>query len=241
MYLETSPGPTLERAVECRWLLETTRSLEHAVRPDGCLDIVYSRETGLRAVGAMTSERRLALPAGSRTIGVRFRPGMARPFLRIPPAELTEKTVALEDLWGPRARDLEGRLESELSVRTLAAALIAPPAPDPVKRAIEAIVEAHGEIDLDWVADQAGMSPRHFRRRCFEESGLGPKHLCRILRFRHACELAKARESGWAGIAIDAGYFDQAHLIRDFREFTGRAPVSVFSNTAAAGSIHNRE
>jgi len=240
MYLETSPGPALERAVECCWFLETARSPEHAVRPDGCLDIVYSRETGLRAVGAMTIEQRFALPAGSRTIGVRFRPGMARPFLRIPPAELTEKIVALEDLWGQRARDLEGRLESELSGRTLAAALIAPPAPDPVKRAIEAIVEAHGVIDLDWVANQAGMSPRHFRRRCFEESGLAPKHLCRILRFRHACELAKARGSGWAVIAIDAGYFDQAHLIRDFHEFTGRAPVSVFSNTAAAGSIHNR-
>ena len=51
---------------------------------------------------------------------------------------------------------------------------------------------------------------------------------------------AKARGSGWAAIATDAGYFDQAHLIRDFHEFTGRAPVSVFSNTAAAGSTHNR-
>jgi AraC-like DNA-binding protein len=240
MYIETSPGLALERAVECCWLLETTRSLEHAVRPDGCLDIVYSRELGLRAVGAMTIERRFVQPSGSRTIGVRFRPGVARPFLRVPPAELTDKTFALEDLWGQRARDLEGRLERELSGRTLTAALMAPPAPDPVKRAIEAVVEAHGAIDLDWVADQAGMSPRQFRRRCFEESGLAPKHLCRILRFRHACELANARGNGWAAIAIDAGYFDQAHLIRDFREFTGRAPVSVFSNTDASGSIHNR-
>jgi AraC-like DNA-binding protein len=240
MYLETSPGPALARAVECCWFLESARSLEHAVRPDGCLDIVYSRDTGLRVVGAMTTEQRFTLPAGSRTIGVRFRPGMARPFLRIAPAELTEKIVTLEDLWGRRARDLEGRLESEPCGQTLAAALIAPPAPDPVKRAIETIVESRGAIDLDWVADQAGMSPRHFRRRCFEESGLAPKHLCRILRFRRACELANRRENGWAAIAIDAGYFDQAHLIRDFHEFTGRAPVSVFSNTAAARSIHNR-
>jgi AraC-like DNA-binding protein len=240
MYLETSPGPALERAVECCWLLETARSLEHAVRPDGCLDIVYSRELGLRAVGAMTIERRFAQPSGSITIGVRFRPGMARPFLGVPPAELTDKTVALEDLWGQRARDLEGRLEDELSGRTLAAALMAPHAPDPVKRAIETVVDAHGAIDLDWVAAQAGMSPRQFRRRCFEESGLAPKHLCRILRFRHACELAISRASGWAAIALDAGYFDQAHLIRDFHEFTGRAPVSVFSNTAPTVSTHNR-
>jgi AraC-like DNA-binding protein len=233
VYLETSPGPALVRAVECCWLLETERPLDHAVRPDGCLDIVYSREAGLRAVGAMTIEQRFAMPGGSRTIGVRFRPGMARPFLRVLPAELTEKIVALDTLWGPRARDLESRLESEFSVRTLASALMAPPAPDPVKRAIEAMVKARGAIDLDWAASQAGMSPRQFRRRCFEESGLSPKHLCRILRFRHACQLARTRGGSWAAIAADAGYFDQAHLIRDFQEFAGRAPVSVFSNTAA--------
>jgi AraC-like DNA-binding protein len=81
------------------------------------------------------------------------------------------------------------------------------------------------------------MSERQFRRRCLEESGLAPKHLCRVLRFRRACELGE-RGLPWGLIAAEAGYFDQAHLIRDFREFTGATPmgartnVSVFSNTA---------
>lgn len=239
MYLETRPGLALARSVECCWVSETPGAVEHLVRPDGCLDIVYSRETGLQAVGAMTVETRFAMNAGSRNIGLRFRPGMAKPFLRVPPPELTDRLVPLEELWGQRARDLENRLDEQPDPRLIAAALIAPPAPAPVKRAIEAIVEAHGAIDLDWAAAQACMSPRQFRRRCFEESGLGPKQLCRILRFRRACELAHA-DAGWAAIAADAGYFDQAHLIRDFREFTGRAPMSVFSNTAAHESIENR-
>jgi hypothetical protein len=54
------------------------------------------------------------------------------------------------------------------------------------------------------------MSPRQFRRRCLEESGLGPKNLSRILRCRHACELASTRGGGRAAIAADAGCFDQA-------------------------------
>ena len=153
---------------------------------------------------------------------------------------MTEKIVALEDLWGQRARDLEGRPESELSGLTLATALIAPPAPDLVRRAIEALVEAHGAIDPGLGSRAGRDEPAPVPPPMFEESGLAPKHLCRILRFRHACELAMSRGSGWAAIAADAGYFDQAHLIHDFHEFTGRAPVSVFSNTAAAGSIHNR-
>ena len=129
----------------------------------------------------MTVEQRFAKLRGSRTIGVRFRPGMARPFRRVPPAELTEKTASLEDLWGPRARALESRVECEFSGRMLASALIAPPAPDPVKLAIEAVVKAHGDVDLDWAASQAGMSPRQSAAAVSEESGLGPKNLRRIL------------------------------------------------------------
>lgn len=245
-YLETSPGVALARAVECLWSSEAPAGVDYFVRPDGCLDIVYSPDLGLCAVGAMTVEARFATPSPSRTVGLRFRPGMAKPFLRARPSELTDKIVPLEDLWGSRARELERRLEDDLDARHIAAALAAPPSRDPLKRAFEAIVEAHGAVDLDWIAKEAGMGGRQFRRRCFEESGLAPKQLCRILRFRHASELAARRSAGdrrgaaWADIAADAGYFDQAHLIRDFRLFTGRPPMSVFSNTAIGASIHNR-
>jgi AraC-like DNA-binding protein len=188
----------------------------------------------------MTTERRFEMPAGSVTIGVRFRPGMAKPFLRISPAELTDRDVALQDLWGSRAHSLQQQLGDRPSEHVLAAALAAPPAPDPVKRSIELLTQSRGDVELEWLAAQAGLSPRQFRRRCLEESGLSPKQLCRILRFRHACELAAARAQSWAAIAADAGYFDQAHLIHDFQELTGRAPMSVFSNPRAADTVHNR-
>jgi AraC-like DNA-binding protein len=54
-----------------------------------------------------------------------------------------------------------------------------------------------------------------------------------VLRFRYACRLAgESPRPEWSGIAAEAGYFDQAHLIRDFREFAGATPMAVFSNTA---------
>jgi AraC-like DNA-binding protein len=101
-----------------------------------------------------------------------------------------------------------------------------------VQCAIAAITAAGGATDLDRIAVQANLSPRQFRRRCLEESGLTPKLLCRILRFQRACRLTEsAVRPDWAAVALDAGYFDQAHLIRDFREFTGLTPMTVFSNT----------
>jgi len=244
VYREHSPGAALARWVECCWTFESAVALDHAVRPDGCLDVVYSPELGLRAVGAMTREQRHPQHAGSAVVGVRFRPGLARQFLKTRPAELTGRLAPLEQLWGRRGRELESRLSSSPTVLERAQLLLsALPVPgdafDALGRAMEAITATHGALGLDWAAAQAGMSPRQFRRRCLEESGLTPKRLCRILRFRRSLELAETRRLSWAAIAAEAGYFDQAHLIRDFREFTGRAPMAVFSNTQAAGAGEN--
>ncbi len=197
-------------------------------------------ERGLQAVGTMTVEQRYDVPAGVVMTGVRFHPGMAGEFLGVSPARSTDRTVPLEELLGRQARELESQLIDALSAadraKVLGSFLRIPPAPPgPVQRAIEALVGARGVADLDRIAGQSNLSPRQFRRRCLEVSGLTPKHLCRVLRFRHAVSMAQApRKRDWAAIAAYAGYFDQAHMIRDFREFTGRTPMSVFSNTAAA-------
>jgi AraC-like DNA-binding protein len=177
----------------------------------------------------MTAERRFNLNAQAHTVGVRFRPGMAASFLRLGAEELTDRVLPLEK------SGLAERLanaESAAECRRILIAALRPPAdaPNGVQRAIEAVTSSHGDVNLEWIARQAGMSERQFRRRCVEESGLSPKQLCRVLRFRHACTLGR-RGLPWGLIAAEAGYFDQAHLIRDFREFTGNTPMSVFSNT----------
>lgn len=238
-YREFLPKNALARWVECSWCIQPTVAVTgYPVRPDGCVDLFYSRESGVQVIGTMTAGRRFDLAPGSPTMGIRFRPGMAGRLLGIAPAELTDLHVATEDLWGSRARELSCRLAepgpAEEQLRLLASVLPSPPSvPGAVHRAIEAIVASHGAVDLDWVARQANLSPRQFRRRCLEESGLAPKQLCRVLRFRHAWSLAeRAAGRDWSGIAAEAGYFDQAHLIRDFREFAGGPPMAVFSNTA---------
>jgi len=235
-YEESLPPAHLVRWVECCWTVSATEPLlGYPVRPDGCLDIIYSRESGLRAVGAMTAEQRYDLPAASQMAGVRFRPGMAGRFLRAAPAELTDLTVALEELWGVSARELTGRLDQSPAdhCARLMMEHLPPTAPlNPVQRAVEAIVQADGEVDLEHISRHANLSPRQFRRRCLEETGLTPKRLCRVLRFRYALGLAgRVQSPEWPAIAAEAGYFDQAHLIRDFREFTGQTPMAVFSNT----------
>lgn len=237
-YREQAPAAGLAQWVECGWSLESPpRVASHRVPPDGCLDIIYDRRDGLRAIGAMTVEQRFPLPEGAFSSGIRFRPGMARAFLGVTLAELTDGSAELIDLWPRRAGELKRRLDDARSIqeamRILLGNLPAPAeSPNAVQRAIEAVAAANGNADLDRVACQANLSLRQFRRRCLEESGLTPKRLCRVLRFRHACRMAEAAERpNWSAIAAEADYFDQAHLIRDFHDFTGLSPMAVFSNT----------
>jgi AraC-like DNA-binding protein len=237
-YREQAPHLRLARWVECTWTLESSQPVAaHPVRPDGCEDLIWSPEAGVRIVGTMTREQRFDFSPGAHTCGIRFRPGMAGPFLGLPAAAITDRNLALEEVWGNAGRRVDAAAADAASLpgalKILTAVLRTPSTLNPVQLAIEAMTAAHGDIDLDWVAGQAGLSPRQFRRRCVEESGLTPKHLCRVLRFRRACTLARPPVD-WAAIAADAGYFDQSHLIRDFHEFTGATPMSVFSNTHTA-------
>jgi AraC-like DNA-binding protein len=238
VYREQPPNVSLARWAECGWMLTSAAAVAgHRVPPDGCLDIIYDRRDGVRAVGTMTVEQRFDYPDGVSVAGIRLRPGMARPFLGVSPAELTDGSMPLEDLWPRRGRELKRRLDDSKSIqeamRILLDNLPAPSdAPNPVQLAIAELTAVNGNADLDSTARQANLSPRQFRRRCLEESGLTPKHLCRVLRFRHACRIAAAAvRLNWSALAVEAEYFDQAHLIREFRLFTGSTPVSVFSNT----------
>jgi AraC-like DNA-binding protein len=237
-YREHAPPGAQARWIECSWLLQSgTQAIAHRVPPDGCVDIVYGPSFGLRAIGTMTVEQRFHFPKNVCLTGIRFRPGMAGAFLGVAPAELTDGSAAIEDVWPRGGVELKRRLDDSKSIQEakglLLGSLPAPAeAPNPVQRAIEAITAANGNADLDSVACQANLSPRQFRRRCLEESGLTPKRLCRVLRFQHACRIAGGAERlSWSDVALEAQYFDQAHLIRDFQDFTGHTPMAVFSNT----------
>jgi AraC-like DNA-binding protein len=79
-----------------------------------------------------------------------------------------------------------------------------------------------------------GWSRRHLATVTNRELGLAPKALARVLRFGRAYAMRdRAATQGWAAVAAECGYYDQAHLIRDFHAFAGTTPsASVSSNPA---------
>lgn len=212
----------------------------YPVLPDGCVDILFTRErSGLlssEAVGTMTRPGKFALPSGRFVFGVRFRPGMARGFFQSPISALTDRRIPLDSLWGSAARQLEEQVGEARSVGQAIARLEAHLAPRlhallpaaPVERATAWLVARAGAASIAEVAQNAGLSARNFRRLCLDATGLTPKRLARVLRFRHTVALVQNRRTvDWAGLAVECGFYDQAHLINEFQEMAGAPPTQM--------------
>ncbi len=97
--------------------------------------------------------------------------------------------------------------------------------PLPFDMAMRELMRNDGNVPIDKIASLACLSLRQFERKCAERIGMPPKIFARIARFSKAYRLREARpDMRWTAIAYEAGYFDQMHLIRDFKEFAGVTP-----------------
>jgi AraC-like DNA-binding protein len=194
------------------------------VLPDGTCEIVLNRGDPFRhegrvqpramVVGQLARFMEIEPMGAVDLVGIRFRPGGLFPFLRAPMRELTGTWADLRDV--DRSLRLEDGIEEALLARLR-----------PLNGAVAAAVAAieRGEQRIDRVAGEAGVNPRRLERMFLREVGLPPKALARIARFQGVL-----RGSGdWAAVAQRCGYYDQAHLIRDFREFAGESPTAYFA------------
>jgi AraC-like DNA-binding protein len=174
-------------------------------------------------------------------VGVHFKPGGAFPFFKLPSGELHNLHVGLDALWGRAAAgEMRERLLAaatpEARARVLERALLAAaggvlerhPA---VAFALNAFHEAAETRRIGEVTEQIGLSPRRFIEVFRKEVGLSPKLFCRVRRFQKVLRMiAVGRAVDWAEIAVTCGYFDQAHFIHDFQDFSGINPSSYLAD-----------
>jgi AraC-like DNA-binding protein len=251
-YVEHRPRPELRPYVECLWLAEDgrarTRRPERVV-PDACPELIvhladrFARQQGSRFVSqprvflAGTLTRPWLLRAGRRvrTLGVRFRPGAVTALLPVSMPEATDRETQLAAI--------VGRAPAAALVRSLAAARgeaarfaaaeawlverLGAGRPRPMEAAalVEQVIRTRGSQRIDDVARTLGLTRRRLERVCARGLGIRPKLLARIVRLNAVLAGLDASERASAvELALEAGYFDQAHLLRDFRGLAGRTP-----------------
>jgi len=165
---------------------------------------------------------------------VTFRKGAARAIVGMPLAELTEQVIEGDMVFGrPILLLREALLEAESPEAKMAAAerhLLAMAGgelqPNPfVQYAVDQILLRPGQLSLEALSQKVGYSQKHLIQLFKEQVGLPPKAFLRIIRFQRAImEIEQRGAIEWSHLALDCGYYDQAHFIRDFKRFSGFTP-----------------
>jgi AraC-like DNA-binding protein len=184
-------------------------------------------------------------PSDAEMAGIRLRPPGAAAFLRDSPASIAASVVDLDLILGSGVERLRERLaalpELRDRVRLLFGAVArhvgsARPLSSELRGALHAIHARPAAVSVRRLAADSGWSHRHFTARFEAEVGVRPKTYARIARFEAAfAALQTLDRVRWAEFALDRGYSDQAHLVREFRELAGATPTEVLRRRAPDG------
>jgi AraC-like DNA-binding protein len=176
-------------------------------------------------------------------VSVMFEVGGAAPFFPLPLSEAGDRLVPLDDVWGRDGAVLRERLleastpEAKLDLveRTLLRHLGIGRDADPLVRYAAAAL-SRGAAVFE-VASDVGVLPKTFVRRFREQAGMTPKRFARVHRMQRMLHAASCLdEPNWPRLAVEHGYYDQAHLVNDFRELTGTTPTAY---SARSPDEHN--
>jgi AraC-like DNA-binding protein len=235
-YEEARSAAPLARHVAAFWQMRGGSGLgpdaTHRVLPDGCMDVIFGlgRSPRITVVGTMTRAIAIPLAPGMNTFGIRFRPGGALPWLRVPADELTDTDAdphdcalcppswLLDSLITEPSLDARARCASEWLLgiaRALGQNGSVYAAARMLTREAQSVSAAAREL---------GISERTLQRSFQRDVGLTPAEYRRVARLRRLLRRLETSGVSLADAAVEAGYYDQPHLDREFRRLVGCPP-----------------
>jgi AraC-like DNA-binding protein len=250
--------PPLAPHVEHLWMARghLPARWRNMILPDGSIELIINLGDPQKLCAPDNPERQTVFKqswiSGERTepividesghvhlVGVRLRAGGAWPFLGVPLREFTDQVVELEAILGPEVRDLRERMgaapddDARFDLMEAWLALRArhrTPPTRAVSHALRAIQRGADAVRIGRMAEEIGISHKHLLREFERCVGLTPKLLARLCSFQRAILTIGQRPIvDWSDTAARCGYYDQAHLIREFRAFSGLTPASYLT------------
>jgi len=256
-YVERPPLPDLAHVVRTVWI-QRTGEAPYVQRhlPTGGVEIHFPIGGRPQLIGPLLGPEVEVIPARTTIVGARFLPGAAPP-LPVMLDDLVGRRIGLAELWGVAADRLVEAMAvaatPERALMLLQRHLLGEfrvAHVDPLVREAVGALMPWRPVDIDGLAAHLALSPSQLRRRCLQVLGVGPKVLQRTLRFQGFLALAQAGATasgqrgadGVAGLAVDVGYADQAHLSRECRRLTGLTPRELLGgdlDRCACGHEHS--
>jgi AraC-like DNA-binding protein len=250
-YVETEPHELLREHVKCFWILEHTYTPPdpgQEVLPDACVEFIFNFGAPYRLatdgtaeqampraflVGFLTQPLMFRCDGTVRVVAIRFHAWGVRPFLHASAEQPRNVSVALDQAWSSVVSSIEPRVGSgdydravELVQEHLIGRLLEATCDQrEIRAAAQLLARERGAVRIAELAERCFVSVRQLQRQFQEATGVSPKTLARSMRFDAAREkLMFAPDTNLTGLALDCGYSDQAHFIRDFREFAHKTP-----------------
>ncbi len=250
------PAAPLSESVELLWhakgRIGYTRDL---ILPTGQAVLVLNLGEPIRTAGASgdsTVQRRAwvcGIQAGSminepqastHALGVIFRPHRAHAVLGVPLHELTDRVVALDDVWGAQAQQLRQCVGEQRSIRArlrVAEAWLRRRLVETPVRGLDLALRQLCGVpprSVRQLCREVGVSHKHFIDRCRRFVGLPPQQVIRVQRLvRTLAAIDPQGPPRWAQLAAAQGYCDQPHLVREFRRLAGLTPSDYLARRLA--------
>ncbi|HYK38369.1 AraC family transcriptional regulator [Alloacidobacterium sp.] len=233
-----SAAPELAAWIDHYWMVSwdlrgcEPRLVESLPHPN--VHVVFEKPES-SAWGISTCKFSRTLEDKAHVFGVKFTPGGFFPFFGKPVSSLADRSVPIEEVFGREVRELERAIlatEDAEVMNTAADAFLLERKPQPDEKAdlarqmVERILREPDILAVDDLAERSGISVRGMQRLFSQYVGVSPKWVIRRYRLHELLEqMHSGKRLDWAQLAVGLGYFDQAHLINDFRSITGYAPT----------------
>jgi AraC-like DNA-binding protein len=174
------------------------------------------------------------LEGNGLVFGIKFVPGGFRPLVAFPIAQLTDRAIPLDQILGSRGPALEAAVLSQATMAgqiMIATAHLRELVPErdatveQVAALVKQVLDDREIRKVDDLAQRSGLGSRALQRLFSDYVGVSPKWVIRRYRLHEAMErMDTGTAIDWSALALELGYFDQAHFIRDFKSLVGRTP-----------------
>lgn len=257
-YQTFEPTTPISSFVKCYWTLTAPKQViveKQRIIPDGCMEMIfhhgdlyqqYTKDGHAIAqprcfvFGQITNTLEIEPTGETGIFAIRFQPDGFIPFTTLPLQQMVNRAVPLQELFGKDAQELETKILDALTTENriaiieafLMTKLIESESVDRIiKSSVKTILDLKGKLSILELSEVTDINRRQLERRFSTVIGLSPKQLAKIIRLQAAINAMLSKDfDSFTALAYEADYFDQAHFIKDFKEFTGVSPKKFYSN-----------
>jgi len=264
-YQTFEPSNDLTTLIKCYWTLESETEEtpeKQTIVADGCMEMIFHygdlyrqyTENGKSiiqpkcfVIGQLTRPLEIEPTGKTGIFSVRFHPNGFLPFTTIPIKKMENTAVSLEKLFGQNGQEIEQQILTTSSttekIKLIESFLLNRLTDNEtidriVKSTVETILTANGQLTIDELSKQTNINRRQLERKFSSAIGLSPKQLSKTIRLQATLKiLLNNKFTSLTALAYENEYYDQAHFIKDFKDFTGFTPKEFYGNNLKMSSL----